>query len=182
MSKPKNDARYLVFVDFDGVLTSARVHFSHPKEAYFLWATFDPVAIEFFNKIHNTFEDVRFVWTTTWRNHIQNDVAIEHIAYSQWYNAGFRGLFGTPWLVNPENRMDGDVNHANRAAEIQHYMDNYGEGVQDYIIFDDSDYGFNDILPKKRWIKTSPNDGLLFKHMEKAWSIVGQWDRKGDSL
>lgn len=172
---PKNqNNKYLIFVDFDGVLTSSRVHFSHPKDAYPLWATFDPVVMEFFNKIHNTYEDVGFVWTTTWRNYLKDRGHLEHILYSMWYNAGFRGNFASPWRVNPDDILS----HHKRAEEIKDYLENYGSGVEDYIIIDDSDYGFNNVLDKKRFVKTSCDDGMLFKHMRNAWSMMGNWEKK----
>lgn len=179
MPKAMYQPKYLVFVDFDGVLCSNRVQFTHPSDAYSMWSTFDPVVMEFFNKIHNTYQDVRFVWTTTWRNHVpSNNHHVNHIIYSMWYNAGFRGHFGDPWKVNPDDEQHGGLNHGSRAEEIKHYLDNYGKGIEDYIIIDDSDYGFDKVLGKKRFVKTSSEDGMLFKHMLKAWSLMGTWDRK----
>ena len=174
MMELKNTARYLIFVDFDGVLTSNRVHFSHPKGSYLLWATFDPVVMEFFNKIHNTYDGVEFVWTTTWRNHLQESGHIAHIVTSMWYNAGFRGMLSQPWRVNPDNTLP---THK-RAEEIDHYLKTYAPDVDDYVIIDDSDYGFNKILPKKRFVKTSPDDGMLFKHMRNAWALMGDWKKR----
>lgn len=171
--------RYLVFVDFDGVLASSRVHFSHPKDAYPIWSTFDPVAIEFFNKIHNTYKDVGFVWTTTWRNHVPLKAGhIEHILYSMWYNAGFRGHFADPWKVNPYDKMDGDLNHADRVGEVLDYLENHNPDCEDFLVFDDSDYGWKNRLPRKRWVKTDPHDGILFKHMRKAEDLMGGWEKK----
>lgn len=167
-------SKYLIFVDFDGVLTSSRVHFSQPKDAYPIWSTFDPVVMEFFNKIHNTYEDVGFVWTTTWRNYLKDTGHLEHILYSMWYNAGFRGNFAKQWRVNPDDTLS----HHKRAEEIKDYLEKYGENVEDYVIFDDSDYGFNNVLSKKRFVKTSSEDGMLFKHMKNAWSMMGNWERK----
>lgn len=166
--------RYIVFVDFDGVLTSNRVHFTQPDHSYPMWATFDPVVMEFFNKIDNTFEDVSFVWTTTWRNGLIDSGHITHIVYSMWYNAGFRGTLGRPWRVNP----DGQLPEYDRASEIRDYLKTHAPNHSDFIIFDDSDYGFNKVLGIKRFVKTSPDDGMLFKHMRDAWSIMGNWDKK----
>ena len=169
---------YLIFVDFDGVLTNLRMQFGLEDDAYRMWTIFDPAVIEFFNRIHRTYTNVRFVWTTTWRNNITDEAMTEHWAYSMWYNAGFRGFFGTPWRVNPYNRKDGDVNHADRAAEIKHYLENYGSECKDYLIFDDSDYGFNKALDKKRFIRTHSENGMTFKNMLDAWSLTGNWERK----
>jgi hypothetical protein len=168
------NGEYIIFVDFDGVLTSTRVHFTQQIDSYHVWAQFDPIAIKFFNKIHRAF-DVTFVWTTTWRNDVPLDNKhVQHIAYSQWYNAGFEGYFGTPWKVNPND----DLNYQDRAGEVKHYLETYAKDVKDYLIFDDTNYGFNEKLGKKRLILTDPNNGLLYKHMQRAWAIMGEWNRK----
>lgn len=166
--------KYLVFVDFDGVLTSTRMQFGQPEDSYKTWSTFDPVVMEFFNKVHNTFKDVFFVWTTTWRNGIVDSLHTEHWAYSMWYNAGFRGHFGTPWKVNPEELLPTNK----RAEEVQHYLDNYGTECEDFVVLDDTDYGFNKVLLKKRFVRTSSEDGMLTKHMQHMWSLMGNWERK----
>jgi hypothetical protein len=173
----KKMADYLVFVDFDGVLTSTRVHMAQPEDSYPLWSTFDPIVMEFFNKIHNRY-DVEFVWTTTWRNNLEDAGLLTHVLYSMWYNAGFRGHFADPWRVNPEKRRDGLVNTAARAEEIKDYLENYAPDCKDYLIFDDSDYNFDKVLGKKRLVLTDPHNGMLYKHMAKALSIMGEWDRK----
>ena len=46
-------AKYLVFLDIDGVFTSSRVHAAH-NASYDSWHLFDPVAIDFMNRIHDT--------------------------------------------------------------------------------------------------------------------------------
>lgn len=168
--------KYIVFVDFDGVLTSTRQYLAHYKPAYKMWATFDPVAIEFFNRIHYTYDDVSFVWTTSWRNYVNVGDISKHNLYSMWYNAGFRGKFGDPWKVNPDDQRDLNLNHAARAEEIKHYLENFAPDCKDYLIFDDNDYDFNRILSKKRFIKTDPDNGILYKHMKNALSIMGTWD------
>ena len=172
------NAKYFVFVDFDGVLTSERVHYTNTDDAYDMWAQFDPIAMQFFNKIHNTYDSVKFVWTTSWRNHISQGGELEHILYSMWYNAGFRGFFGDPWRVNPDDCMIGEVTHRNRAHEIKHYLENYGQGHKDFIIFDDNDYNFNQVLGIKRFVKTDYENGILYKHMKHASSLMGTWDKK----
>lgn len=170
--------KYLVFVDFDGVLTTSRVHFAQYtyKEKYPMWAKFDPVVVDFFNKIHLTFEDVSFVWTTTWRNGMTDykTPMAGHWAQAMWDNAGFLGKFGSPWRVNPDEHIP--LNQ--RAREIKHYLETYGEETKDYIIFDDTDYGFNRELDKRRFVQTHPSEGMRYKDMKDAWAITGMWDKK----
>lgn len=165
--------KYLVYVDFDGVLTSNRAHFAQPSESYPMWCRFDPIVMEFFNKIDNTFDDVYFVWTTTWRNRMEENLHTEHWAYSMWYNAGFRGHFYKPWRVNPEDHYE---LHGKRAEEIRLFNEEHKP--KDFIIFDDTDYDFNNHLRIKRFVKTDPANGMLFKHMRDAWAMMGTWDRK----
>ena len=168
---------YYIFVDFDGVLASNRISFAntHHADSYPIWSKLDPTVMEFFNKIHIKYKDVRFVWTTTWRNGMSNEQHTLHWAYSMWYSAGFKGLFANEWRVNSvdDARMYGD-----RALEIKEYLEGPGMDYKDYIIIDDSDYGFNRVLGKKRFVKTSSEDGMLFSHMLNIWSMTGEWEKK----
>ena len=101
------------------------------------------------------------------------DAMTLHWAYSMWYSAGFRGLFAKDWKVNME---DNAALHGSRDVEIKNYLASHE--IEDFIIFDDSDYGFNRTLGKKRFIKTSPEDGILTRHMMNAWSLMGNWEKK----
>ena len=167
--------KHIVFVDFDGVLTTARVHFSQPKTAYQTWSQFDPIAINFFNKIHDNYEDVSFVWTTSWRNQIETCDNLEHILYSMWYNAGFTGFFGKPWRVNADNDLE---MFEHREKEIDDYLTNYAPDNKGFIIFDDNDYGYDDVFGKNHFIHTDPQNGITFENMRQAWNVVSRWDPK----
>lgn len=168
--------KYLIFLDFDGVLTSERMEFGHGGDSdYQMMTRFDPNAIAFLNRIHEKYEDVHFVWSTTWRNGMENDNLMnQHWAYTMFNNAGFRGNFGKPWKVNPDDL----IKHSDRAEEIKDYLEAYAPHHKDYMIIDDTDYGFNDILAKKRFVKTDPDNGMLLRHMKNAWALTGTWDRK----
>lgn len=168
--------KYLVFVDIDGVLTSARAQMSH-NASYMIWSKFDPIAIDFFNRIHDTFVGVEFIIMSTWR-HIDGFQDREaghapHWVQSAFANAGFRGTISLNWKTGETSR----TGPQRRAYEVKEYLaDN---PCDDYILFDD-DWDFNNVLGKKRHIKTDSQNGLLFKHMEKAWSICGMWKRRAD--
>jgi len=165
--------KYIVFLDFDGVLTSQRQHLAWSNNAYPMWSKFDPVAIEFLNRLCEKYDDVSIVWTTTWRNAMDDQLMTEHWIYTMFHNAGFRGKFGTPWRVNPEN----DKNlYGKRAKEIDLYLEKYKP--DDFIIFDDMDYNFDAVLGKKRFVQTHHDDGMLTRHMKNALSLAGNWDRK----
>lgn len=171
--------RYLVFVDFDGVLTNNRMQFGLERDAYIMWSIFDPAVIEFFNKIDRRYDNVSFVWSTSWRNGVENDNPMNlHWAYSMWYNAGFRGHFGRPWKIDPDNERKHSKHYHSRAMEIKDYLDEYGENTKDFLILDDTDFGFNEVLGKKRFVKTDSANGMLFKHYLDAWALTGDWDIK----
>lgn len=168
-------AKYLVFLDIDGVFTSmrAQVSSSNPKD---MWNVFDPVAIGFMNYIHSTYSGVYYVLISTWKEDlITDDKMISHWILSCFRNAGFTGDFYAPWKTNPDNLYRTGYN---RAHEIKEYLNTYALGVKDYIIFDDNDYGFTRILDKDRFVHTDSENGILVKHMLKAKSIMGAWDTK----
>jgi hypothetical protein len=141
-----------------------------------MWHRFDPVAIDFMNKIHDRYP-VEFVLMSTWKNHLRNDDhQVEHWIRAAFANSGFRGDFPTMWKTDPDNfavykRWD-------RGNEVKEYLDTYATDVKDFILFDDNDYGFERVLGKKRLVRTDPENGLLYKHMQKAQSIMGQWHER----
>ena len=59
----KQERKYLVFLDIDGVFTSSRVHYAH-NAVFNIWHRFDPVAVDFMNKIHDKYP-VEFVLIST---------------------------------------------------------------------------------------------------------------------
>lgn len=168
--------KYLIFIDIDGVLTSNRAEFSDGLTC--LWNKFDPIAIDFFNRIHDTYDEVEFVLISTWRDWLDtNNSAQFHWVTAAFRSAGFRGNFSYPnWKVNPDNNVD--LWNKRRAYEIQDYLANHAPGCKDFIIFDDSDYNFNKILGVKRFVKTDADNGVMFKHMRNAWALMGLWDKR----
>lgn len=162
---------YIVFLDIDGVFTSERMHFASSRNAE-MWSQFDPVAVNFMNKIHLKTTNIRFVLSSTWKSDLRNDcMYVEHFVNSCFRNAGFIGEFGKPWKTNPDNL----TKFKDRSYEIKEYLEIFAPECKDYIIFDDVDYNFKDVLGKKRLIKTSGVDGLLNKHMHDAFSMIGHW-------
>lgn len=167
--------KYLVFLDIDGVFTSARVHAAHNAHGNPLWQRFDPIAVDFMNYIHDTYP-VEFVLMSTWKNHLKSDDStIEHWVRSAFANSGFRGLIAKPWKTDPDNLAI--VKRWDRAHEVKDYLENFGTDVEDFILFDDNRYKFKEILGKQRLIWTDANDGLLHKHMLNAKSIMGNWEK-----
>lgn len=172
------NCKYLVFLDVDGVFTSFRVQTAsaNPHE---MWSKFDPIAIEFMNSIHDRVDGVYFALVSTWKEYIRADDAhASHWVLSAFRNAGFRGEFFRPWKTNPENDTKFYGPGKNRAHEMLDFMKTYTPDLKDFCVFDDNDYQWNNILGKKRWIRTDPHNGLLFKHMEHAKALTGGWDKK----
>lgn len=170
--------RYAVFLDIDGVFTSARVQAGHTCSNHPMWDKFDPVAVDFMNKLDSLF-NVDWVLMTTWKNHIDTtDPMYFHWINSSFRNAGFRGSFpASAWKTNPDNNLDKYNKLNGRALEVADYLREYGP-YDDYLLFDDCDYAFNQTLDRKRWVRTSADDGLLLKHMRQALSITGSWEKR----
>ncbi|EPX76761.1 HAD domain-containing protein [Salipiger mucosus] len=171
---------YLVFLDFDGVLAHKRVHLAGGagySDHYNKWSKFDPVAIDFFNRIHDTYLDVRFVIMSSWKSTADiHDEYTEHVFQSMLRNAGFRGALGDPWKTNPYN--EAGLDRDDRAIQVKDYLVNKAPYAQDFILFDDNRFRFKEVLGKGRLVQTSENDGLLSKHMLDALSIMGHWEHR----
>ena len=171
------DRKYLVFLDIDGVFTSSRVHYAHNAE-FEMWHRFDPVAMDFMNRIHDTFP-VEFVFISTWKNYLRtDDNQISHWVRAAFANSGFRGIIADLWKTDPDNLWANKKSPYERSHEIRDYLSDYASDVEDYIIFDDNDYNFERVLGKRSLVRTDHENGLLYKHMLKAMSIMGTWEKR----
>jgi hypothetical protein len=170
------DRKYLCFLDIDGVLTSSRVHTTFQGE-YGMWCQFDPIAIQFFNWIHDTYP-IEFAIMSTWKNHISetNDIHTEHWVRAAFANSGFRGMIAKPWKTDPDNFAV--MKKWDRGHEVKDYLENFGRDIEDFILFDDNQYRFKEILGKQRLVRTDHENGMLYKHMLNAKSIMGNWEKK----
>lgn len=167
--------KYLVFLDIDGVFTSARVHSAH-NATYDLWHRFDPIAVDFMNYIHDTYP-VAFVLMSTWKNGLMNDNMMNyHWVCSAFANSGFRGSIARPWKTDPDSFAV--TKRWDRAHEVKDYLERFGNGVEDYILFDDNAYRFKETLGKNRLVRTDANNGLLHKHMLNAKAMMGTWSKR----
>jgi predicted DNA-binding protein len=167
--------KYLVFLDIDGVFTSDRVHFSN-NNPYPMWVQFDPVATQFMNKIHDTYP-VEFVIMSTWKEYFKNDdTNVLHLVEAMFRNSGFRGVLASPWKTNPDNLVR--LFESDRAYEVKEYLETYATDVEDYLLFDDTQYKFKEVLGKSRLVHTDSKNGLLYKHMLNASSMMGTWNER----
>jgi len=168
--------KYLVFLDIDGVFTSARVNYAH-NASYDMWHRFDPVAVDFMNKIHDKYP-VEFVLMSTWKNFIDaTSNQAEHWVKAAFGNSGFRGTIANPWKTDPKESW---INNKGmqRGDEVRMYLEEYGADIADFILFDDNRYNFKEALGKGRHVWTDSDEGLLYKHMLVAQSLMGTWEKK----
>lgn len=170
--------KYAIFLDIDGVFCGTRVHMGHTCSKHKMWDRFDPIAVDFMNKIDELY-NVDFVLMSTWKEQIKHDDPVYyHWINSSFRNAGFRGMFPWPnWKTNPTNNPDKYNTLHGRAVEVADYLAEFGP-YEDFLLFDDSNYDFNRVLGKKRWIRCDSENGLLSKHMKHAMAIMGQWEKK----
>jgi hypothetical protein len=173
----KETRKYLVFLDIDGVFTSSRVHFAHAA-AYEMWHRFDPVAVDFMNKIHDRYP-VEFVIMSTWKDNLRSDDNnVKHWVHAAFGNSGFRGQLATPWKTDPDNVIWQRKGANDRAYEVKEYLELYATDIKDYILFDDNRYQFKEVLGVNRLVHTDHENGLLYKHMLNAHSLMGQWHER----
>jgi HAD domain in Swiss Army Knife RNA repair proteins len=166
---------YLVFLDVDGVFTSQRVQTAQGFNYMDIWNKFDPIAVDFMNRIHHKHE-VEFVLMTTWKRDVNPDLESMgmHWVTAAFRNAGFQGNFATVPKTDPNDRS----NFMSRGKEVKAYLDEFGFSCQDFILFDDNDDGFEQALGKRRLIKTSTDNGLTLKNMNDALAMIGNWNYK----
>lgn len=168
-------AKYLVFLDMDGVFATNRVHMVQ-NSAYLMWHKLDPIAIDLINLLHDKF-DVEFVLSSTWRLPLDvKDMNQLHWVCAAFGSSGFRGMFAHEYRTGTNSHP-----FKSRAFEIKEYLDRYSERnpeFEDFLIFDDDNFGFAEVLGKKRLIQTDPSDGILSKHIQKTFSITGEWKKK----
>jgi hypothetical protein len=85
-------------------------------------------------------------------------------------------MIASPWKTDPDNFAV--IKRWDRAHEVKDYLENFGQDIKDFILFDDNAYRFKEILGKGRLVRTDPENGLLYKHMLNAQSIMGNWLEK----
>lgn len=169
-------AKYFIFLDIDGVFATSRNHISNDINE--IWSRFDEIAIRFMNVLDSKYP-VEFVLMSTWKNGLELKNTTEfHWVNATFRNAGFRGRFAYPdWKTDfPEFPEGEGFKRHERAYEVKHYLEQHP--CDDFLLFDDTSYRFNEVLGKKRHVRTSPEDGMLSKHMLHALSLTGSWEKK----
>jgi len=169
--------KYVIFLDIDGVFASTRVHMGATSCGQPMWDKFDPVAVDFLNRLHDK-HNIDFVLSSTWKNNLNRlDTTIFHWMLSSFRNAGFRGNFPYPnWKTNPNDTPVSSID--GRAHEVKHFLEACLGAYDDFVIIDDTDYRFNGVLGIKRFVKTDAENGMLAKHMKHILSLTGTWEKK----
>jgi hypothetical protein len=115
---------------------------------------------------------------STWKNFLDvNSNSVEHWVRAAFGNSGFRGKIADVWKTDPGESW---INNSGlqRGDEVRMYLEDYGSEVKDFILFDDNKYNFKEALGKQRLVWTDAEEGLLYKHMKIAASLMGAWDKK----
>lgn len=141
----------IIFLDIDGVLTSARVHVAEDTRG--MWSVFDRHAVQFLNRIAEEWA-AEYVVSSTWRK-LVNEQDLKFMLN----NAGWRGTFHVNWATPV-------FNSGRRGEEIEAWMQTYYPDIlpENYIILDDD----ADMLEHHmdRLVRTDPEDGMLFRHYQ----------------
>lgn len=156
----------ILFLDFDGVLNSAKwfKESEHEREGVTniyrrAELMLDPLAVQRLNKIVRA-TDCRIVVSSTWR--IPYDLESLSIFLER------RGFQGTGTLIDrtPVNRMKGNV----RGHEIQEWLDHYPSSVETFCILDD-DSDMAHLMD--RLVKTTWDEGLQDEHVQQVIELLG---------
>lgn len=143
----------IVFLDIDGVLTTAR-----SCEAYDngFWVTPDPVAARLVTKLcQDTLSKI--VISSTWRCHFNK----HNLSFFLQSNGIPMSLLHENW--DTPKRMD-----SHRGREIREWLEK--NTVDKYVILDDDSDMLEPQLPN--FVKTDPLNGFLWDHYMKAQEIL----------
>ena len=159
----------ILFLDFDGVITSARTFYLYDRpQGRSTWTSADPLVIEMLNRLSGM-HDIRVVISSTWRmDHIRPPTAPEgdydHDARDSLRGWGYTGRIHDDWRTPYLPRMgdDGDRENRDRQIEILAWIYRHRDGIQHYACLDD--------LPMDEFmnpVRSDPIDG-----MNRLWQMT----------
>jgi hypothetical protein len=152
----------IFFLDMDGVLNTARVCLTHPKDTiHNMYGRIDPICVNFINKwaaiIKDEYNvDTEIVLSSTWRGRHDESGTLDMMF----------GAMGLQPFVHKDFKtrrtgmtIDGvsDI----RGFQIRDWLNDHPEVKNWIIIDDDSDFTEEQ---KPRHIHTDVNNGILFEH------------------
>lgn len=154
--------RIILFLDFDGVLTSLRVEKSLPCDPK-MWSKFDPVAISFLNKVCDRYP-VDIVVCSTWRKFFPLH-SLQHMLWAA-------GLHHEIVNVTPDFIVD-------KAESIASYLKDLRERPLFVVLDDDPLYekvlSHGISCEQRQFIETDANDGILTKNMRDMCDLLDVW-------
>lgn len=140
----------IIFLDFDGVLTSTRVC-EAVNEAF--WSTPDPIACKLIVKLINEF-GCKLVISSTWRL-LYHKNSIEMYLRSHGFPDG---ILHADW---------GTKELGVRSEEIKEWISRHPEATV-FVAIDD------DTLNMPEWVATDGDEGFLYKHYYAARRILSK--------
>lgn len=148
--------KMIIFLDFDGVISTTRAYMNQTNEEDFYLRWFDPIACTFIRQICEKF-NCQIVVTSTWRKMGYNDCVkialaahgLDKYVHSHWCTDDL-------WVQGMEYGTD-------RPLEIQTWLAENPNEIQ-YLILDDDTFKWTK-HQKEKWVHTCVDNGLLLTHM-----------------
>lgn len=144
----------VIFLDFDGVIWTARASIAHREETSVLDG-FDPVAIALVIKAAIT-TGAKIVISSTWRGHGKESILedlenfcqdLEDFLHEDWRTASIKG--------------------AVRGQEVEEWLSRHPEVTQYACVDDDSDF-----LPNQTLIQTDTINGFSLQNYDKLTEVL----------
>lgn len=145
----------VIFLDIDGVFTSSRIQRAYGDRG--LWSRFDPVAVEFFNRIS---KDVIFVISSTWRKDYNTRDEFQEFVFD---HNGFDGILHDDWRTTTDYLGIGKK----RGDEVDEWLSRHPE-ITKFICVDDG----SDFLSHQKLVKTDAVNGLMFEEMQEIFDFL----------
>lgn len=159
---------FVIFLDWDGVIITPRSLFVNQENPL----AFDPIAIQFLNRICSLKDNIRIVISSVHRVHPG--------ATDQMRAAGFTGKFFNKFegsqnmLHKSEGHTTGPIRDNGRGAELEEWFLQYGDLVENngegYLILDDESDFYD--YQKSHLIQTDMYSGLSFWNMSQAEDYI----------
>lgn len=145
----------IIFLDFDGVISTTRAFMSQVDQQDFYIRWLDPVACDFVRRICEQFS-CKIVVSSTWRNFgYESCVATSMAAY------GLDKFVHKDWRTEELWSRDMELGGC-RPLEIATWLAGHDE--TEYLILDDDTFLWTE-HQKERWIHTDVENGMFLSHM-----------------
>lgn len=146
----------IIFLDFDGVISSPRAYVTQCDQEDFYLRWLDPIACKFLRRICEQF-GAQFVISSTWRKFGFQSCVEQSLGYY-----GLDKFVHEDWCTDDLWTREVDSLDS-RPMEIDAWLKK--NSPTDYIILDDDSFRWTE-HQKARWVRTSCADGLLLAQMD----------------